>query len=52
MGKPEQAGGSGLLEGFSQLVSDFMETSRNFILDFLHKKTDKNCESHERSFKT
>ncbi len=46
MGKPEQAGGSGLLEGFSQLVSDFIETSRNFILDFLHKKTDKNCESH------
>jgi hypothetical protein len=52
MGKPEQAGGSGLLEGFSQLVSDFIETSRNFLLDFLHKKTDKNSESHECSFKT
>jgi hypothetical protein len=26
-------------EGFSQFVPDFKEASRNFILDFLHKKT-------------
>jgi hypothetical protein len=37
--KPEQALGRGLLEGISQLVSDFIEASRIFILDFLHKKT-------------
>ncbi len=33
------------------MVSDFTEASRNFILDFLHKKTAKNCEtirSHSR----
>jgi hypothetical protein len=36
--KPEQALGKGLLGGFSLLVSD-LEATRNFILDFLHKKT-------------
>jgi hypothetical protein len=30
-GKPEQASRIGLLEGFSQLVSDFKEASRNLI---------------------
>ena len=35
----------------SQLVSDFIEASRNFDLDFLHKKTTKNYENHQRSFK-
>ncbi len=39
------------LEGFSQLVCDFIEASRNFILHFLHKKTAKNCENHQRSLK-
>jgi hypothetical protein len=39
---PEQDLGSGLLEGFSQLVSEFLEASRNFIFDFLHKKTAQN----------
>ncbi len=34
----------------SQLVSDFIEASRNFILDFLHKKTTENCENHKWSF--
>ncbi len=29
----------------------FLEASRNFILDFLHKKTTENCENHKRSFK-
>ncbi len=33
--KPEQ----GILELISQLVSDFIEVSRTFNLDFLHKKT-------------
>jgi hypothetical protein len=41
----------GLLEGFSKLVSDLMEASRNFILDFLHMKTIKYCEYHQRSYK-
>jgi hypothetical protein len=39
------------LEGFSQLGSDFKAASRNFILDFLHKKFAKNCDNHLRSFK-
>jgi hypothetical protein len=38
------------MEGFSQLVSDFIEVSRNFIFEFLHKKTAKNCENNQRSF--
>jgi hypothetical protein len=41
----------GLLEGFSQLVSNFTDASTNFFLDFLHKKTAKNSENHKRSFK-
>jgi hypothetical protein len=36
----------GLLEGISQLVSDFIEASKNFILDFLYKKTTENRENH------
>jgi hypothetical protein len=39
--KPEHALCRGLLEGISQLVSDFIEASRNFILDFLSQKD--NC---------
>ena len=31
-------------------VSNFIEASRNFILDFLYKKTTKNCENHKSSF--
>jgi hypothetical protein len=38
---PEQASGSGLLEIFSQLVLNFIEESRNFNFDFLHKKQPK-----------
>ncbi len=49
--KPEQALWRGLLEGISQLVIDFLEASRNFILEFLHKKTTKKFENQERSFK-
>jgi hypothetical protein len=44
--KPEQALWRGLLEGISQIVSDFIEASRNFYLDFLYKKTTKNYENH------
>jgi hypothetical protein len=33
------------------MVSDFVEASRNFNLDLLHKKTTSNCENHKRSFK-
>jgi hypothetical protein len=32
-------------------VSDFIEASRNFILDFLHEKTTEKCENLKRSFK-
>jgi hypothetical protein len=39
-----------VLEGFSVLVSDFTEVSRIFFLEFLHKKTFKSCENHQRSF--
>jgi hypothetical protein len=35
--KPEQALWRGLLAGISQLVSDFLEATRNFILGFLQK---------------
>jgi hypothetical protein len=31
-----------VLKGFLQLVSDFIEASRNYTFDFLHKKTAKN----------
>jgi hypothetical protein len=41
IGKPEQARLIGLLEGLFLFVSDFIEASRNFSLDFLHRKTDK-----------
>jgi hypothetical protein len=50
IGKPEQATRRELLEGFSQLVSDFLEVSRNYILENFHKKTAKNSENHQRSF--
>jgi hypothetical protein len=29
----------------------FIEATRNFIMDFLHKKTAINCENHKSSFK-
>jgi hypothetical protein len=32
--KPEQASRIGLLEGFLELLSDFKEAFRNFILNF------------------
>jgi hypothetical protein len=40
--KSEQALRRGLLEGLSQLVSDFIAASQNYILGFLHKKSAKN----------
>jgi hypothetical protein len=60
IGKPEQASRRGFLEGFSQLVSDFIEAGRYLILNVLHKKTAKNRENHHtksnvsifRTFKT
>jgi hypothetical protein len=36
IGTPEQASWRKVLAGFSLLVSDFKESSENFILDFLH----------------
>jgi hypothetical protein len=32
----------------TQLVSNFLEPSRNFALDFFPKKAAKNCENHQR----
>jgi hypothetical protein len=46
-----QKAGREVLEGISQLVIDFIEARRNFILDFLLKKTTENCENHKRLFK-
>jgi hypothetical protein len=46
LGKPEQAFPRVALEEFPQLVTDFIEASRNLILAFLHKKTEKNGENH------
>jgi hypothetical protein len=40
-----------VLEGISQIVSEFIEASRNLDLDFLHKETYKNYENHQRSIK-
>jgi hypothetical protein len=34
--KLEQAFGKGILEEISQLASDFLEASKNFILDLCH----------------
>jgi hypothetical protein len=38
--------------GILQLISDVIEASRNFSLDFqfLHRMTTENCENHKRSF--
>jgi hypothetical protein len=47
--KPEQGSGRGLLEVFSQLVSDFIEARKNFILDVLTKETVKNIIAHTQS---
>jgi len=49
--KPEQTSWRGLQAGFSQFVSDFIQTSSNISFDFLHKQAAKNCEDHERSSK-
>jgi hypothetical protein len=43
IGKPEKVSCSWLLAGFLQLLTDFIEASRNFILDIIHKKADKKC---------
>jgi hypothetical protein len=48
---PEHDVGRKLLEGISLFVSDFIETSRNFNLDFLHKKTTKNGKNDKCSIK-
>ncbi len=42
---PQQAVWRGLLEGFSQLLSFFIEVSQNFILLFLHNKAAKNLKT-------
>ncbi len=51
-GYQKQALWRGLLEGISQLVRDFKEASRNFTLDFLHKrqlKIVKTISAHSKS---
>jgi hypothetical protein len=42
---PEQASWRELLEGFSRLVSDYIEANRNFSMDFIEKKTVKHVEN-------
>ncbi len=51
IGELERASWIGLLEGFLQFVSDFIEAIRIFILNVLHKKTAKNFENRQRSHK-
>ncbi len=53
-GKPEHTPWRELLEGFSQLVSDFnhfIKATRNFNFGCSSQKDGKNCEKHQRSFK-
>jgi hypothetical protein len=38
---PEKAFRRGRPEGFSEIITDFKGASRNFILNFLHKKAAK-----------
>jgi hypothetical protein len=38
-----------VLERNSELVTVFIETNKNFICNFLHKRAAKNCENHQRS---
>ncbi len=40
-----------LPEGFSQLISDFIEAGRNFIFDVIFRKTAKNCDTHQWLYK-
>jgi hypothetical protein len=48
----QKAGTSSLkrVTGVIFTISDFIEASRNFMLDFLHKKTANICKNHQRSF--
>jgi hypothetical protein len=50
IGKPETSFLESVTGRISTIVFDFIEPSSNFILDFLHKKTAKNLENHQRSF--
>jgi hypothetical protein len=40
------------MEGFSELVSDFIAANTNFLLNLLHNMAGKNCENHQRSTKS
>jgi hypothetical protein len=42
--------GTGKIFKFSELVSDYKESSRNLIFNFLHKKAAKYCENHQSSY--
>ncbi len=35
----------------TQFISDLIEASRSFILDVLYKKTTKNCDNRQRTYK-
>jgi hypothetical protein len=45
IGKPETSFLGRVTGRISKIVSDFIEVKRNFILDFLHKKTAKNLKT-------
>jgi hypothetical protein len=40
------------MEGFSELVSDFIAANTNFLLYFLHNLAAKNCGYHQRTTKS
>ncbi len=48
---PQQAVWRGLLEGFLQLVSVFIEASQNLIFYFLHNKAAKKFKNYRRMYK-
>ncbi len=48
---PQQAIWRGLLAGFSQLVSVFIEESQNFVFYFLHNKVAKKFKNYQRTYR-
>ncbi len=41
----------GLLKGFSKLVSNFVEASKNSDFDFFNNKASNNCKNHQRGYR-
>ncbi len=47
----QQALWRGLLKGFSQLLSVFIEASQNFVFNFLHNKAVNKFTNYQRIYK-